>query len=73
MVHAGVLVWAVDHDKFLRASDVSAQRRVDEIRPLFQLTIVDCGGDLSLCSSLAVTQRALVMLAGGPDDAAALF
>lgn len=71
--HAGVLVWAVDPYKFLRASDVSAQRLVDEVSPRFELTVVDCGSDLSLCSSLAATQKALVMLAGGPDDAAALF
>jgi diguanylate cyclase (GGDEF)-like protein len=71
--HAGTLVWAVDPYKFLRASDVSVQRLVDEVSPLFELTVVDCGGDLSLCSSLAAAQKALVMLAGGPDDAAALF
>lgn len=71
--HAGTLVWAVDPYKFLRASDVSVQRLVDEVSPRFELTVVDCDGDLSLCSSLAAAQKAIVMLAGGPDDAAALF
>ncbi|MGB9848814.1 MAG: hypothetical protein ACPLSY_03170 [Moorellaceae bacterium] len=67
--HAGILVWAVDPYKFLRVSDVSAQRLVDEISPRFELTVVDCGGDLSLYSRPAFSWRALIIDPEGPPAA----
>jgi len=61
----GMTVWPVDPSKFLEVKDAPVRGLVDQIRGKFPLVIVDCGGDLSLCTGLSRESAVVVVRAGG--------
>lgn len=60
-----VTVWPVDPGKFLDVKDAPVRGLVDQIRGKFPLVVVDCGGDLGLCTALPRGTAVVVIRAGG--------
>ncbi|NHM28046.1 hypothetical protein G7K71_13875 [Desulfofundulus sp. TPOSR] len=68
VIFEGVTVWPVDPGKFLNTRDVLPHALVSQIRKRFSVVVVDCGGDLSLCTG-APRDAAVVVVRTGKDTA----
>ena len=60
----GVTVWPVDPGKFLEARDAPVHGLVGQIRGRFPLVVVDCGGDLSVCTAAPRDAAILIIRTG---------
>ncbi len=70
----GVTVWPVDPFKFLNVKDVSAHALVEQIKPKFNLVVVDCAGNLEIASRAPKTDGVIVLhKEGDAADAATSY
>ncbi len=70
----GVTVWPVDPFKFLNVKDASAHALVEQIKPKFNLVVVDCAGNLEIASRAPKTDGVIVLhKEGDTADAATSY
>jgi len=61
VIHNGIYIWPIDPELYQVRFDVSPLHVANSIRHKFDLVLVDCAGDLSLCTSAPNSDLVMVI------------
>lgn len=61
VIHNGIYIWPIDPELYQVRFDVSPLQVANSIRHKFDLVLVDCAGDLSLCTSAPNSDLVMVI------------
>ena len=61
VIHNGIYIWPIDPELYQVRFDVSPPQVANSIRHKFDLVLVDCAGDLSLCTSAPNSDLVMVI------------